>query len=319
MQWTGLLPLVALALQLPRLPAVSAYQDKQLPSVALWPAPAHATNGSTAVLVDACSFRFVCASSSDIAAAAAELYPPAVLFPMAQCRAQASRDPASMAAPAVGNLTLVVTNPSIPTAPPTAPNESYELSVAPDGSAMLAATTYFGLLRGLETFSQLLQAPAPGQADRGLYVIPDAPWMVVDRPSFPHRGLMLDPARTFLSPTTLRRTVDGMLYSKLNVLHLHLTDSQSFPLQLASYPNITFHGAYSAEEVYSAADMQQLVAYAARRGVRIVPEIDSPGHARAWGLAPELSDIVACADVPGHSYTEYCAEPPCGQVGCPPK
>lgn len=58
--------------------------------------------------------------------------------------------------------------------------------------------------------------------------------------------------------------------------------------------------------------MLDLVRYAGERGVEIIPEIDSPGHARAIGLAPQLKGIVACADtVP---YTKHCAEPPCGQL-----
>lgn len=57
-----------------------------------------------------------------------------------------------------------------------------------------------------------------------------------DRPVYAHRGLLLDTARNFLPLNDLRRTLDGMAVTKLNVLHLHATDSQSFPLMLPSVP-----------------------------------------------------------------------------------
>lgn len=192
-------------------------------------------------------------------------------------------------------------------------DESFDLSVPADGSAAsLAAATYPGVLRGLETFSQLvlLGAMAPGL--RPVPHIPAAPWRIHDSPQFPHRGLLLDPARTFIPVTDVKSVIDGMMYSKLNVLHLHLTDSQSFPIALASRPEITQYGAQSADKVYTKADLRDLVLYAAERGVEIIPEMDSPGHARAIGLSPALKEIVACADtVP---YTKHCAEPPCGQL-----
>ena len=80
-----------------------------------------------------------------------------------------------------------------------------------------------------------------------------------------------------------------MMYNKLNVFHWHITDSDSFPLELQSYPEITQFGAFSAEEVYSIADVAEIVNYAMIRGVRIIPEVDSPGHSHSWSLSPNLS------------------------------
>ena len=106
------------------------------------------------------------------------------------------------------------------------------------------------------------------------------------------------------------------MYSKMNVLHLHLSDSQSFPLELTTGhgPEITKHGAYSSDEIYTTKDVAALNAYAKARGVTLIPEIDTPGHARAFGLAPGLHGIVSCAGVPGVNYTQCCKEPPCGQL-----
>ena len=95
---------------------------------------------------------------------------------------------------------------------------------------------------------------------------------------------------------------------------MHLTDSQSITLSFPSMPELVAAGAYSAAELYTAGDIAHLVAYAKDRGVRIVPELDSPGHARAWGLSAKYAAITACTEVKGADYSKYCAEPPCGQL-----
>jgi hexosaminidase len=106
-------------------------------------------------------------------------------------------------------------------------SEAYNLTVAfPFGT--LAADTVYGALRGLETFSQLLSANRTIAAQT-----------VVDFPRFPHRGVMLDTARHFLPVPFIVGFVEAMSYSKLNVLHMHLTDSQSFPVESTAYPKLT--------------------------------------------------------------------------------
>jgi hexosaminidase len=105
-------------------------------------------------------------------------------------------------------------------------SEAYNLTVAFPW-ATLAADTVYGALRGLETFSQLFTA------DRTI-----AAQTVVDFPRFPHRGVMLDTSRHFLPVSFLVTFLDAMSYSKLNVLHLHLTDSQSFPVQSVAFPKL---------------------------------------------------------------------------------
>ncbi|GMP22312.1 hypothetical protein CsSME_00000388 [Camellia sinensis var. sinensis] len=67
-----------------------------------------------------------------------------------------------------------------------------------------------------------------------------------------------------------------------NVLHWHIVDSQSFPLEIPSYPKLWF-GAYSISERYAMADAAEIVSYAQRRGINVLAEIDVPGHALSWG------------------------------------
>lgn len=79
----------------------------------------------------------------------------------------------------------------------------------------------------------------------------------------------------------------------MNVLHWHIVDSYSFPLQLDSYPQLSQAGSWDPTAVYTRQQIQFLVEYARQRGVRVIPEIDIPGHAYSWGLAfPQLT--VSC-------------------------
>lgn len=136
-----------------------------------------------------------------------------------------------------------------------------------------------------------------------------------DSPRYPHRGLMLDTARHFLPLSALLRTVDAMAASKLNVLHWHATDSHSFPLHLASVPQLARLGAYSPEEVYRPQTVAHLYRYARARGVRVLLEIDAPAHCSAgwaWGEEAGLGPLVVCAGQ--QPWRSFCIQPPCGQL-----
>lgn len=69
---------------------------------------------------------------------------------------------------------------------------------------------------------------------------------------------------------------------------MHLTDSESFPFELFSYPEITAFGAYSPEEIYTQEELRELDAYSQTYGVILIPEIDSPAHTRSWSNPPNL-------------------------------
>jgi len=91
-----------------------------------------------------------------------------------------------------------------------------------------------------------------------------------------------------------------MMFNKMNVLHWHITDDQSFPLELKSFPNITKFGAYSDQEHYTAANVARIINYALMRGIRVIPEFDTPGHTSAWARNPEFSQIgLACGGYNG--------------------
>jgi hexosaminidase len=99
---------------------------------------------------------------------------------------------------------------------------------------------------------------------------------IEDTPRFHWRGLLIDVARHFLPIEDLFAVVDGLAGLKMNVLHIHFSDDQAYRLPSAARPLLP------SDEHYSKQQLLELVAYAADRGVRIVPEIDVPGHVTHW-------------------------------------
>lgn len=175
-----------------------------------------------------------------------------------------------------------------------ATDESYSLVAPNDGAGALRAPSMFGMLRGLETLAQLLDAPGAAGAAPGARQISFAPIAVQDAPRFGYRGLLIDSARHFLPVETVLGVVDALALSKMNLLHWHLVDAQAFPCGSAALPELAAKGAYDPSAIYSPQDLAAVVAYAKSRGVRILPEFDVPGHG-SWGAAhPE---VMACPDV----------------------
>jgi hexosaminidase len=177
------------------------------------------------------------------------------------------------------------------------PPEGYRLEITPQ-RVVVTATTDAGLFYGAVTLWQLL---------------PDAPAQVIrDEPVYRWRGLMLDSARHFQSPTFIKSFIDWMALHKLNVLQWHLTDDQGWRLQIRKYPKLTSVGAWRVPAVpaissetghsvpkppvyggfYTQEQVKDIVAFAASRHVQIVPEIELPGHATAAIAAyPEVGLI----------------------------
>ena len=143
-------------------------------------------------------------------------------------------------------------------------DESYWL-VVDDAGIYIDAACDRGVLHGLTTLTQIVSTAG---------VIPYV--AIDDAPRFAWRGLLLDVARHFLDTQALSRTLQGMALCKLNVLHLHLSDDQGFRFPCTSYPKL------ASATTYSAADLSALVNEAAFFGIRVVPEIDMPGHVSSW-------------------------------------
>lgn len=167
-------------------------------------------------------------------------------------------------------------------------NESYELVIQDTSPvAVLQAESVWGILRGLETFSQLL---TPSIKNNALKVKCQS---ILDGPKLHHRGLLLDTSRHYLPVSDIMLTLDAMSYNKLNVFHWHITDDNSFPYQSTTYPDLSAKGAYHYSMTYSTNDVRRVINYARLRGIRVMAEFDTPGHTRSWGMAyPEL--LTAC-------------------------
>jgi hexosaminidase len=158
-------------------------------------------------------------------------------------------------------------------------DESYVLDVSSTG-AKLTAPNPLGVMRGLQTFLQLVEVTPDGYAAPTVHI--------EDSPRFPWRGLSIDVSRHFITMPVLRRNVDAMAAVKMNVLHLHLSDDQGFRLESKEFPKLQELG--SDGMYYSQTEMRELIAYAADRGIRVVPEFDMPGHSTAWFVGyPELA------------------------------
>ncbi|MCZ6887976.1 MAG: family 20 glycosylhydrolase, partial [Gammaproteobacteria bacterium] len=145
--------------------------------------------------------------------------------------------------------------------------EAYHLEIDGNGVSITG-----NVERSLATLVQLVDCDAEG------FYLPHV--SIDDEPRFPWRGLMLDVARHFIGLDALYRTLEGMAFVKLNVLHLHLTDDQAFRFGSRAYPELAEGAPH-----YTMEDLAALVRAAAANGIRVVPELDMPAHTTSWLIA----------------------------------
>jgi len=158
-------------------------------------------------------------------------------------------------------------------------DESYSLTVTSSKAQLIAPTT-LGVMRGLQTFLQLVQVSPQG------FAVPAV--TIEDKPRFPWRGLMIDSSRHFMPVEVIERNLDAMAAVKLNVFHWHLSDNQGFRVESQHFPKLQEMG--SDGLFYTQEQIREIVAYAHERGIRVVPEFDMPGHCTSWFVGyPELA------------------------------
>ena len=192
--------------------------------------------------------------------------------------------------------------------------EGYVLSVNSDG-VRIEALSGAGLFYGVQTLLQMA-ADAP----EGMTAV-----TVKDEPRFEYRGIMLDVSRHFRSKEFVKRQIDLLSYYKINRLHLHLTDAAGWRIEIKKYPRLTQFAAWRPQAVwkdwwngkreyceetdpraqggyYTQDDIRELVAYAQKHYVTIIPEIEMPSHSEEVLTAyPELS----CTHVP-YNQSDFC-------------
>ena len=158
-------------------------------------------------------------------------------------------------------------------------DESYALTVSPDGALLEARKTH-GAMHGLQTLVQLIVSSPDGCQ---LPVV-----RIVDRPRFAWRGLLIDAVRHWIPPEVIKRNLDAMATVKLNVFHWHLTNDQGFRIESRRFPRL--HELGSDGKYYTQDEIRDIVEYAWDRGIRVVPEFDMPGHTTSWFVGyPELA------------------------------
>lgn len=180
----------------------------------------------------------------------------------------------TQAPPPPGGLVLNINTPKDITFPSPTMREGYTLDVAPTGIT-LNAQGVAGVLHGLTSLSQLVRQERDGP------VLAQA--HIEDTPRFAWRGLMLDTSRHFMPLPDLLRQLDAMEMVKLNVLHIHLSDGAAFRVESKVFPRLHTLGSHG--QYYTQEQVRQLVHEAADRGIRVVPEFDTPGHSYAMLLA----------------------------------
>ncbi|ELP87610.1 beta-hexosaminidase beta chain precursor, putative [Entamoeba invadens IP1] len=163
-------------------------------------------------------------------------------------------------------------------------DESYTLDITTE-SISIKAPTVFGLRNSFETLVQLFRPY------NGKYVITQVPISIKDFPRFKWRGLMVDCARNPFTLSTYYKIINAMAMFKSNMLHLHLTDGQTFLFESTEYPLLSQKGSYTQKKVLTQKFLKELIAYAKTRGIIVYPEIDLPAHAASWGIG--YPDIVA--------------------------
>lgn len=183
----------------------------------------------------------------------------------------------------------------------TLPQEAYRLTVADDRIEILAGGPE-GAFHAVQTLRQLLPAAAFGED--GLRAVELPAVRIDDRPALAYRGLMLDVARHFFTVDEVKRTLDLMALHKMNVFHWHLTDDQGWRIEIRKYPELTRVGSVRKRTLigkdpggeydescrydetpyggfYTQEEIREVVDYAARRFITVIPEIEFPGHAVA--------------------------------------
>lgn len=199
--------------------------------------------------------------------------------------------------------------------------EGYYLMVKAK-SILIVANKPAGLFYGAQSLVQLFPTQIESKS-----VVKNVKWVapsvtITDHPRFGWRGLMLDVSRHFFSKEDVKAYIDQMARYKFNLFHWHLTDDEGWRIEIKSRPNLTKKGAYNVQRVgrfgtfspiqpdeprtyggfYTQDDIKEVIDYAAKRFVNIMPEVDVPGHSMAAVSSyPEISCTKEASTYEPHS------------------
>jgi hexosaminidase len=185
-------------------------------------------------------------------------------------------------------------------------DESYNLEFTVDGQVTLSSNAAIGTIRGLETLQQLFFK----HSSTGYLYTNQAPIQISDKPTFRYRGLNLDISRNHFSPKDVMHTLDAMRTVKLNRLHIHATDAQSWPIEIPALPDLAAKGAYQPYLTWNPSDLEEVQLYGLIRGISVFLEIDMPGHTASIHHA--YPDLITAYN--NDDWSTYAAEPPSGEL-----
>ena len=189
--------------------------------------------------------------------------------------------------------------------------EEYTLCINNKGIE-LRGGDYGGVFNGIQSLLQLL--PHAIYTKNIALPVDVSHITIKDAPEYHYRGLLLDVVRTFQPVHEVKRVIDYMAYCKLNKLHLHLTDSEGWRVEIKQYPHLTQEGGYRGGDsklhpvygrfnsthggYYTQEELRDIVEYAAIRNIEVIPELDMPGHSKALGM---IHPAIRCNYTPNTS------------------
>ena len=185
-------------------------------------------------------------------------------------------------------------------------SEAYHIDMDVKGLVCINAISHNGAIHAMDTFAQAFYVHSKSKQPYTSL----APLKIKDAPFFEHRGLNLDISRNWVPPESVLRTIEAMGFNKLNRLHLHASDSQSWPLEIPSLPTLAKEGAYRQDQVWTAKDLEMVQLHGKYHGVEVYLEIDMPGHTGA--IFHAFPDLITAYDQ--RPWNKYAAEPPSGQL-----
>ena len=191
---------------------------------------------------------------------------------------------------------------------PQLPAEAYKLNVSKK-QVRIEASRPAGFYYALQTLKQLMPCnvmAGVATSDHSQWSLPSVE--IEDAPRFEWRGFMLDEGRHFFGKDEIKRVIDMMAIYKMNRFHWHLTEDQGWRIEIKKYPKLTETGAWRNSKVlaygdvkpdgeryggfYTQKDIKEIVAYAKKKFIEIIPEIDIPGHSQAAVAA--YPEFLAC-------------------------
>ena len=187
--------------------------------------------------------------------------------------------------------------------------EGYSLLIDKGNGIHLKAPTTSGLFYGFQTFKQLCDPSLEKKESNVNTKISNCE--INDAPKFPYRGMHLDVSRHFFDITFIKTYIDMIAFHKMNVFHWHLTDDNGWRIEIKKYPGLTDKSAWRVDRrhepwkewspikpnekatyggFYTQDEIREVVQYAAKKNILVIPEIEMPGHtSEVFAAYPELS------------------------------